>query len=292
MSPRSFFGRMVRTAAIGLTALGGTLLLRQVAPHIERLLRRLFPAPPPPPFLPPAAELLVVDISTRAVIGFPILGGGTVDTQSVRIIQGTQTGIDNPIDIAVDPQRRICVVNLGGNLPPTTLVWESDANGDQAPRWTIPHPSFPFPHPFRRPTSVTFRTTPRRILLTTSHPDEDPAVVEYRIDSVETPAGRLAGSQTGLLAATSIATSPTEFFVADPLAPAVRVYHAITAQNANVVPVRVISGTFTLLRNPYRLAYHAPGDLLFVLDNERTLPRQASVHIFAGTALPCPSRTH
>jgi hypothetical protein len=280
MSLPSLAGRIVKATLVATAVIVGTVVIRRIAPHIEKLLRRLFPpGPTEPPFFPPSRELLVVNMGSQAVIGFEILQDGTIATTPARVIRGPATGIDNPIDVAVDSQRRICVVNLGGNSTPSILVWEQLSNGNTPPRWSIPQPG-PLVHPFPLPTSITVRRTPRRILITESHSENLPAVLEYHIENAASPTGQLSGLNTGLTSATSVAVGHTEIYVADPVAGAVRVYLAFTDQNLNLAPVRVISGPASRLRTPYRLTFHRPSSSLFVLDNPRTVSSRPCVYVY------------
>ncbi len=91
------------------------------------------PAPPPPPDGGTGSQAAGIYVAVRdSVLVFPLSANG--NTAPLRTITGAQTGLSQPIGVAMDSQGNLYVANRGGS---TVTVYAPMANGNVAPLRTL-----------------------------------------------------------------------------------------------------------------------------------------------------------
>jgi len=133
-------------ALLAILALAGRFVLQR---SDDWGVPQISDSPTPPIFVPPANEVLVANFGGDSIVGFAIQQNGSVDSSPARIIAGNNTGIDDPVAVAINSSGDIVVLNSGVTLGnPGILIFSSSAHGNVAPAQTITDPMFVNPQGF------------------------------------------------------------------------------------------------------------------------------------------------
>lgn len=260
---------MVAAVAVAAVALIGMLMYS--------MKKRKGPAVLPPPFMPPFGELLVANMGAHSILGFERGLNGQVNANAGRVISGTATGLNNPIDISLEEGGRIWVLNLGvppGNDPSIT-VYEPNANGNATPVFNLP-----FGPPGTGATVVTGaidrRSNSQNFFVSFSNDDsvDELNVMNDHRNVVET----IAGPNTQFINPTGVASFGNRLFVAVSGLPMIFGLYVVDAGAESAIlifeiqangtwgsaPASTISGNATGLINPAHICSGAGN--LFVLN--------------------------
>jgi hypothetical protein len=224
-----------------------------------------------PPFQPPARELFVANMGDHSILGFSI--AFDVETTPKRIIIGPNTGLHNPVDVALDVNKNIWVVNLGDppNVNPSITVYAPYANGDATPIATHPAGGFNLVPDFAGAIATRFQTDlfagrqPRDIYTAqcisgglfefslSSSVINFEASIQGAQTQIRNPTGIAVNSNGDLFVAISSAPMiPGLYTVANPTNAILRFNNPSEGHNLSGPPDGVISGlaTVTGLNNP------------------------------------------
>jgi hypothetical protein len=252
--------------------------------------RAFFPKNPPLP--PPEHEVYVANLGGHSILGFAIDSSGRVAATPGRVIQGQNTALHNPIDVALDGSKRIYVTNLGdpvGNNPSIT-VYSADANGDAQPIRIINQFNLLGVGDLERPISLVIRPQPENILLTDqslSAPGPSRILELSTIAGQNDPIGRIQGSASQLRTPAGIALDQAQrIYVAEPQGNRILIYIWPGQEFIDLSPFAIIEGAATLLNNPVDLGLDSQGNLYVV--NRGTFPHPSSdagITVYASAAL-------
>lgn len=247
-------------------------------------LRLWEPPEVPVSFVPPAHELLVANFGGDSIAGFEILSNGSVAMAPSRMIIGGNTGLDDPIDVAVDSSGNILVLNAGLTLrSPSITMYAPDAHGNVAPILTVSDPLFV------KPQGLALVSASSAVWVA-NWVDPPVATNASGILRLAMLTGGAPPPVTRLLATASppngLAHHPSIGYVFAPLATTNSI--VVMASNtfaAVSAPVTTILGSNTLLDQPSRAAVDAAGTLYVVNRGNQTIAIYETLAVTSGTSM-------
>lgn len=220
------------------------------------------------PGLPPR-ELLVTNLGGNSVVGFPVdESTGEVMFPPSRVIQGSQTGLHNPMAITMLHSGELFVANLGdaSTNGPSVTVYDVGAMGDVAPMRTLQGGATEL----SLPNGIVASRWPG--FLVTNHvnatgPPGTMGVLEFSDDpAVTAPTGGTFGSNTTIAGPMGIAKdSQNRIFITEPGSDRILGFQAQGNTVNDIAPLIVIAGAQTLLDRPMGVAFDS-ADNMFVVN--------------------------
>jgi|HubBroStandDraft_4_1064222.scaffolds.fasta_scaffold22260_2 hypothetical protein len=195
-----------------------------------------------------SGEIYVSDYSAAQILVFA--AGATGNTAPIRTIQGSKTGLTEPLGMAVDSAGNLFVVN--GTYPSTMSILEfaSGANGNVAPISYIGGSNTLIV----QPQSVSLDSTGRIIV-----PSNSNSVLIFSKGSSGNvaPVAVITGSATHLAGVSSVGVDPSdEIFVTECCPTHGAVYVFASTADGNVPPIRSILGSKTQLKDAFYPSFH------------------------------------
>lgn len=204
-----------------------------------------------------AGKLYVSNQSGNSILRFDNALTASGDTRPAATISGSNTGLNSPEFLALDPAAdRLFVANLGGS---SVLIWDavSTRNGNIAPTRTIgPNSGLVAP--------VGLALDSVRNLLYVADGSQGQVLVfspASTAGSSSTPSRALiiTGASIGGIA---LDAANDRLFVSDTASNAIGIFDNVSTLNGQVASNRAITGTSTGLQGPAGLTLDLAGDLV------------------------------
>lgn len=248
------------------------------------------PVPTPTPSPIPLHEVYVSNLGDHSILGYAIDSNGQVAATPTRVIQGPNTGLQNPFDVVTDSGGRIYVANLGD--PPgrgsTVTVYRATANGNVAPVRVLG--LFESEPSLQKATSVVIRPKPEAVLVADQpHPPPGAGqIMEFSTTAgQDNPIRIIRGAATQLESVAGIGLDSLQrIHVVDTRRARILIYRAAPATGiVDLPPEAIIEGGATGLNDPIDAAIDASGNI-FVVNRGSFKPgvRDASITVYAAGA--------
>lgn len=249
------------------------------------------PVSTPAPSPIPMHEVYVANPGDHSILGYAVDSNGQVAANPTRVIQGPNTGLQNPFDVVTDSEERIYVANMGD--PPgrgsTVTVYRATANGNVTPNRTLG--LFESEPSLQKATSVAIRPRPEAVLVADQ---PHPAPGAGQIMEFSTTAGQdnpvriIRGAATQLESVAGIGLDALQrIHVVDTRQARILIYRTAPPSGIVDLPAEaIIEGGATGLNNPIDAAVDADGNI-FVVNRGSFNPgvRDASITVYAAGAI-------
>ena len=199
-------------------------------------------------FLDPSADrLFVANFGSNAILMFDGISSANGNVAPTRVIAGSNTQLDGPVQVAVDNVRGLIYVsNSSAN---NILVFSLTISGNVAPAKII---SSTFP--FSSPAGIFYDSANDRLYVADSN---NSAIQIFNYASTligqSKPARRIAGASTTINQPVDIAVSTSGLIVTDKGNNAVLTFANADTVDGDVSPQRAISGVNTLFVSPVQI---------------------------------------